>query len=68
MSTETKGIRKFKKGQRVTADMGAGPQGGVIVGSWAFGHMVKFDRRPPREFNMGENPTALFDSWLRHAE
>ena len=54
---------KLKVGDRVTADVGAGPQAGKIVGRWALGYMVLFDVAPPREYNMGENPTAMLPYW-----
>ena len=54
-------MTRFKKGDRVTADLGDGRQAGTIVGSWAYGHMVKFDKAPPREF---ENPAGMLDTWL----
>lgn len=59
---------KLKVGDRVTADVGAGPQAGKIVGRWALGYMVLFDVAPPREYNMGENPTAMLPSFLGHAQ
>ena len=57
-------MTRFKKGDRVTADLADGRQAGTIVGSWAYGHMVKFDKTPPRGFNMGENPAGMLDTWL----
>ena len=57
-------MSKLKVGDRVTADMGAGQQGGKIVGRWALGFMVLFDVAPPREYNMGENPAAMLPSFL----
>lgn len=56
--------KRLRVGDRVVADIGAGAQGGLIVGRWALGYMVRFDQRPPREYNMGENPTAMLPAHL----
>ena len=53
---------KFKIGMRVQtkADVGMGLRG-EVVGAWELGPIVRFDVAPPREYNMGENPTAMLD-------